>query len=763
MPPARRTASSAGALADRLLRRLIAADPHPWLVLSPERRIELTNAAASALFELPAAELAGSPFALFLADIADHARLHAAQTLGDGQSETRLRRSGGAQFPARLSWAHLPLGGGRLALWIEDLDSAAADTRHWQALRDEAERSAQAKSMFVATMSHEIRTPMNGMIGMLELLSRSALSPEQREMVDVVQESGRTLLAITDEILDLSKIEAGQMALDFIPFALGPLVEDTVELAAPKAWQKGLELAWWADPSLPGHFFGDPVRLRQICLNLLSNAVKFTERGSVILRLHALSDGDDRSTVRFEVTDTGIGLSPEQQLRLFRPFSQADDAHMRHFGGTGLGLSICHRLAVMMGGEIGVVSAAGAGSTFWVEIPLAVDPAQRPTGTELQGVTVLVIDDLPESRANQAALLRSEGATLLEASDAVAAAELVAEAETLDLALVDFDSEFTDLLPALQARLPAGAILPTLPGPHAAAERWCAEHGLPPPLPRPLRKKTLLRAATAALGRPAAVEVAPAPVPGGPPECEGEATILVAEDNAINRLVLGKQLRQLGYPCDMAEHGEAAWAMLHQKAYRLLLTDCIMPVLDGYELTRRIRRDEAKRGGHLPIVALTANVMGDEEEKCRRAGMDDYVSKPLTLDRLAALMHKILAPGVEVGRKQCEPIDWTALGAILGSRDPADLREVAGFFAHSFAGPLAAVREALGSGDAGRLRIAAHTAKGAARNGAAVPLAQLMGALERDACDGKDWPALAAHVEAADAEFDRLRHWLEAL
>lgn len=750
---------SSGALAEKLLRRLVAGDPQSCLIIARDGMIELANDAAAALFAVPG--LAGSPFALFFAEIAGHASLKAAQSVGDGGAQLDLRRASGEVFSARLSWIALPLGNGRQVLWIEDLSRASADTKHWQSLREEAERSAQAKSMFVATMSHEIRTPMNGMMGMVELLSRSVLSPEQREMVEVIQESSRTLLTITDEILDLSKIEAGQMTLESVPFNLATLMAETAELVSAKAHAKALELAWWADPTLPEHVLGDRVRLKQICLNLLSNAVKFTDRGSVILRLYALSDGEERPTIRFEVTDTGIGLSPEQQERLFQPFSQADNSHMRHFGGTGLGLSICHRLTELMGGQIGVVSAAGAGSTFWFEVPLVIDPDPPPPRTEFAGLKVLVIDDLPESRANLAAMLRSEGAVTLEASDSVAALELLAEEKDIDLALIDFDAELRDLLSTLLSLLPVSAILPTLAFPQEGAEHWCREQGLPAPLLRPMRKRTLLRAVTAALGRPAPADSAPEPAPAIPIAPAQEAAILVAEDNAINRLVLGKQLRQLGYPCDMAEHGEAAWALLQSKPYKLLLTDCIMPVLDGYDLARRIRRHEAREGGHLPIVALTANVMEGEQDKCRLAGMDHYVSKPLTLERLSALLLKIFAVEEEKPpAAEPDPIDWAGLGEILGTSDPADLKEVAGFFADSFGGLLETLHAALDSGDLTKIRVAAHTAKGAARNGAAPVLAELMAALEQDARTGSGRSGFSARIEAADAEFARLRRWL---
>ena len=480
--------------------------------------------------------------------------------------------------------------------------------------------------MFVATMSHEIRTPMNGMMGMLELLSRSALSPEQREMVEVIQESSRTLLTITDEILDLSKIEAGQMTLESVPFSLGQLIAEGVELVAPKARQKELELAWWADPSLPDQVLGDPVRLKQICLNLLANAVKFTERGSVILRLYALSDSDQRPTVRFEVTDTGIGLSPEQQQRLFQPFSQADNSHMRHFGGTGLGLSICHRLTEMMGGQIGVVSAAGAGSTFWFEVPLAVDP-EPLAGRRRAGRRGPAGDRRSAGKPRQSggACCARKGRGCSKPLTRWRPEELLAEEKgSISLWSISKPAS-TSCCRRLLTRLPANAHPAHLSLPATKSRpRWCAEQGLPAPLLKPLRKKTLAarrRRGAGPAGTRRDRHRRPLPAAAARATCR-KRRILVAEDNAINRLVLGKQLRQLGYPCDMAEHGEAAWALLQEKPYRLLLTDCIMPVLDGYDLARRIRRHEAREGGHLPIVALTANVMEGEQEKCRLAGMD---------------------------------------------------------------------------------------------------------------------------------------------
>jgi len=767
--PGRVFARGTGARTDLLLRRLVAGAPRPLLILSDQGQILQANDPAAHLFAVDHDLLIHSPFALYCAEVAQQREL-ASLLRGDiTRIELSLRRGDSELFPARLDGTRLPMVKS-VALWIDNLDEAVEDSRHWQKLQEETERSAAAKTMFLATMSHEIRTPMNGMIGMLELLEQSALSTDQREMVEVIQESGRTLLSITDEILDLSKIEAGKLTLDQISFSLRQSVEDIIELVASKARKKQLELAWWCDNSLPDRFFGDPVRFKQIGLNLLSNAVKFTDQGSVILRLNRLGGPDERPLVRFEVTDTGMGLSPEQQQRLFQPFEQVNQGNMRHLGGTGLGLSICHRLTALMEGEIGVVSAVGSGSTFWVEIPLSVDLSPRKSSEDLAGLTALVMDDLPEARATLASQLRSEGALVLEASDALAAAELLEEAAQLDFAIVDFPEGLTLLFDPLRQRLPLTAIIATLPAADEATLAWCLEAGLMPPLLKPLRKKQLLRAVATALGRPEPTE-ASAPIAAVTGPAAGGPLILVAEDNAINRLVLGKQLRQLGFACDMAEHGEAAWAMLQEKQYDLLLTDCIMPVLDGYELARRIRRTESRgQGGHLRIIALTANVLDGEEAKCRRAGMDVYVTKPLTLDRLAALLRKefpeettidiapALAPAAGVG---AEPIDWAALSAILGSNDPAVLREVANFFAESFMVLLDDLDSALRRGNDEDFVRAAHSAKGAARNGAAQPLAEVMGNLEQAGRDSAVDKVLYDGVALARSEYARLRDWLK--
>jgi signal transduction histidine kinase/CheY-like chemotaxis protein len=789
----RRPPSGESDAGQALLLQLLDADPAGTVVIAPNGTILFANARAAALFGVERAILAGTHFGLFYASVEQHVILTEAlaKPAANGPLDVRLRRTGGDQFAARLTWTDVAFDRQPAqVLWIEDLGAHAATAAALKRAKDDAERAAAAKSLFLATMSHEIRTPMNSVIGMLELLARTGLTEEQREMVRVIGHSTRSLLTIVDEILDLSKIEAGRFSLERVPFALRDMVEEAVELVAGRARDKGLELAWWVDGALPDRFQGDSVRIRQILLNLLNNAVKFTERGNVILRIHSMESSEESRLVRFEITDTGIGLTPEQRDRLFQPFSQADNTVTRHFGGTGLGLSICHRLTALMGGDIGVASTIGAGSTFWFELPLPLD-GSRPTApaSELAGLCLLVIDDLPESRAAIAAALRAHGALVLEASDALAAKEVLADPAPPAAVVVDQQLCLPELLSELVATVGRAGILPTIPWPSETVNRWCADNGLASPLVKPIRRHTLLRTVGAMVGRAvvAAADGEDPAMASGPPVPSVEQAlsagrlILVAEDNAMNRLVVGKQLNQLGFAYEMTSHGEAAWEALQTKNYGLLLTDCFMPVLDGYDLTRRIRRAERKAGGHLPIVAMTANVLEGETQKCLRAGMDDYLAKPLLLERLAAALDTWFPPDpappadsgpaaapptgspvAEVAAAksplaQASPIDFARLAEVLGRNDRETFREVLAFFIETFDGLLDAVRNAVDRRDRPLLRGAAHTAKGAAGNAGAVRLAEVLDGLERHALTRESFDRLQSRVAETAALFAEVR------
>ena len=774
-------------------RRISDSAQDAILMMDAEGRVSFWNRAAEKIFGYTTEEATGTDLHLLLAPKRFHEACFRSfkefRLSGQGNAvgktlELAALRKDGEEISVEMSLSAVKIEGAWNAIAVmRNISERKLMELALETAKDGAEAASRAKSEFLANMSHEIRTPLNGVIGMAGLLLDTELSPEQREYAEAASSSADSLLCIINDILDFSKIEAGRVEIETVDFDLRSTVEETADMVAIKAQEKGVEFQYLIHPTVPTALCGDPGRLRQILLNLAGNAIKFTEKGEVFIDVSREQETFSRVTLRFSVTDTGIGIPKDRMDRLFKSFSQVDASTTRRYGGTGLGLAISVRLAEMMGGRVGVETQEGRGSTFWFTAVFEKQPQARQREEEplegIRGLRVLVVDDNATNRLVLREQLRSWGCIVDECEQGAAALTKLQQARAegnpfrialLDMQMPEMDGETLarkiKVDPALGETI---LILFTSIGKLRTAAQL-HEIGFAACLTKPLKKSQLYNCLVSVLGARITEKSKPrgsAQARMTPQEAakRRRARILVAEDNPVNQKVALRMLQKLGYAADAVANGKEAVKSLEMIPYDLVFMDVQMPEMNGFEATATIRDPNSRVLNHsVPVVAMTAHAMKGDQERCLEAGMDDYIPKPVNSSALQRALEKYLGSNgpsealpepekdsqrvpVEIGQ-----IQETADG------DKAFERELIELFLSDNQVRLQAIESALEARDAEGARQQAHTIKGASASAGARGMQKIAGLLE-DVGSREELLLAARILEELKSEFEQVRNY----
>ncbi len=778
---------------NRLLATIVEQSSEAIWTRDLEGVITTWNAGATTMLGYSAAEVVGRKLDIDTSPPGDETMRLTRLGVGERFSyDTKATTESGTEIDMQVALAPLINDAneciGTIAVGRDVTQSKRAEEALRQA-RGAAEAANLAKSSFLARMSHEIRTPMNGVLGMTELLLETGLSSVQRKYAETVQSSGKNLLAIINDVLDFSKIEAGKLEIEEVNLDLRQSLEDIVDLLAERAHVKGLELACRIPADLNTLVKGDPLRLGQILTNLTGNAIKFTQKGSVVISLTREAQTDSAVTVRFEVTDTGEGISTESQLRIFEEFSQADGSTTRKHGGSGLGLAISRQLVEMMGGQLQVKSVLGAGATFWFTCKFLLqpnaprDPSHSALTGALTGLKTLIVESSSVSRGILLSQICNWGMRVRVAETPEHGLELlrqaVAQKEPFDLAVIDLGFMGVDtfaLANAIKSETAIAAVnlvMLTPVGNHSTIKA-ARTAGINACLVKPVRQSELYECLVSVISseKPHAIEVACAVAEiASEPLAGSRGKILLVEDNLVNQAVALGMLQKLqGYDVVVANNGNEALDDFKSTGFDAILMDCHMPELDGFEATMEIRKiEQASKRKRIPIIALTANAMAQDREDCLNAGMDDHLSKPLSRQQLQDMLNRWMPKADPTQPGSLEPVSSTVepevdvldrqvlsqLRELQSDEDRDLLGRVLSLYLGESPALIAKIRQATDAGHMLEIERASHSLKSSSGNIGATALTRL--------CDEMQMAARASDVKLArtlcpkvDSEFEKV-------